>query len=271
MIDALQGPAREHLHSQLRAFVDTKLLLGYRYNEWALRAPSIEDANAVQGQASNEFGQANHFVTALEALGTDPDEYVARSDPDEYASLEVLDENPGTWAAFLATVGFADMATQVRLHSYEGSTIAQVADPGGKAIQEEEFHTQYLVGAVKSYVVGDPAMTGRFRDVLADVVPVVLRWFGPETPASAQLVEDGVLTQSPDEERRRYLSRVTSFVEEQFDRPFTPGGTDPGAMLAAVDWDRWDERRSRTADGGPDEAAVAALRITGIDAALGLE
>lgn len=262
---------REPLHLRLQSFVDTKLLLGYRYNEWALQAPSMEDANAVQGQAANEFGQANHFMTALEALGTDLEAYVARAHPHEYRNLEVLDEGPDAWAEFLAVVGFADMATQVRLESFEGSTFTELAEPAGKAIQEEEFHTQYLVGAVKTYVVDDPGMAARFREALADVVLSVLYWFGPETDATTELVDTGVLTRSPDRERRRYLSRVTSFIDDQFDRSFAPDGTDPEALLTGLDWGAWDERRLRTAGDGPDEDAVDALRITGIDAALGLE
>jgi 1,2-phenylacetyl-CoA epoxidase catalytic subunit len=271
MIGELDTGARDYLHVQLQSFVDTKLLLGYRYNEWALRAPSMEDANAIQGQAANEFGQANHFMTALEGMGTDPDEYVARDDPREYKNLQVLDEGPDSWSAFLATVGFADMATQVRLQSFEESPITELAEPAGKAIQEEEFHTQYLAGAVKTYLVDDPEMTVRFREVLADVVPTVLYWFGPETDTTSALVDDGVLTQSPDQERRRYLSRVTSFIDNQFDRSFAPDGTEPEALLAELDWSEWDQQRLRTTGGGPDEAAVDALRITGMDAALGLE
>lgn len=116
-----------------------------------------------------------------------------------------------------------------------------MAEPAGKAIQEE-FHTQYLVVAVKKNAVNDPEMTVRFREVLASIVPTVIYWFRQETETTTELMEDGVLTPSPVEERRRYLSQVTSFIDDQFDRSFASDGTETGALLTGMDWEEWDEQ-----------------------------
>lgn len=265
----LAADAREGLLAYLGGFVDTKLLLGYRYNQRVLGAPSMEDANAVQGQAANEFGQANHFVTALEALGVDSDAYLGRDHSEAYRNLALLDTDPDTWPAFLATVGFADMATQVRLTSLEESEWDAVADPAGKAVQEEEFHTQYLIGAVEGDVVPDPTMTERFHTTLAGVVPDLLHWFGPTAEPTTTLVEAGVLGVDPAEERRRFLSRVERFVEDQFDEPFAADGRSADDLLDDLDWTDWNADRGRRNGGGPDAEAVEALRIGGIEASIG--
>ncbi|MFB6130176.1 MAG: Phenylacetic acid catabolic protein [Salinigranum sp.] len=268
MISELPAESRDHLESRLSSFVDTKLLLGYRYNDRVFGAPSMEDANAIQGQAANEFGQANHFMTALADFGVDDEEYLARSTPEVYRNASVLDEDPGPWPAFLATVGFADMATQVRLTSLADSEWTAVAEPAGKAVQEEEFHTQYLIGAVKSYVDDDAGMTRTFGEALSAVLPPILRWFGPDTDVSDALLDRGVLGHSPDEERRLYLSRVGGFVDEHFDGDL---GVDVDAdeRSADIDWGDWDDDRCRLDGGGPDAEAVDALAAGGIDAAIG--
>lgn len=69
--------------------------------------------------------------------------------------MAILDESSGPCPAFLATIGFADVATQIRLRSLKQGDWSPLAEPASKAIQEEQLHTQYLIGAIKAYVLSD--------------------------------------------------------------------------------------------------------------------
>lgn len=83
-IGDLEGDAHGRLVAIIRSLADTKLLLGYHYNERVYGAPSIEDANAIQGQAANEFGQAKHFLSIVDKTDDSSDDLAGRSDPDTY-------------------------------------------------------------------------------------------------------------------------------------------------------------------------------------------
>jgi 1,2-phenylacetyl-CoA epoxidase catalytic subunit len=271
----LDAEARESLRRRVAAFVDTKLLLGYRYDDFVYGAPSMEDANAVQGQAANEFGQANHIVTALESLGVDTDAFLARSTPAEYASMEVLDDPPESWPAFLATVAVADLGTQARLTAFSRGEWGPLSEPAGKAVQEEEFHAQYLLGAVESYVAGREAAETVFAETAEYVVPRVLAWYGPDDGTAAAVVDAGFVGHTPREERRLFVRQAADLLGEALpgvlpDLEAAAADDDPDRLLSALGedpWADWDDERSRLDGGAPDAEAVDALAIGGMEAA----
>jgi 1,2-phenylacetyl-CoA epoxidase catalytic subunit len=271
----LDAEARESLRRRVAAFVDTKLLLGYRYDDCVYGAPSMEDANAIQGQAANEFGQANHVVTALESLGVDTDAFLARSDPAGYASMDVLDEAPGSWPAFLATVGLADLGTQARLTAFSRGEWSPLSEPAGKAVQEEEFHAQYLLGAVESYVAGREAAEAAFAEAAGRAIPRVLAWYGPGDETAATVVDAGFVGHTPGEQRRLFVRQAADLLGDALpgvlpDLEAAAADDDPGRLLSALGedpWADWDDERSRLGGGAPDAEAIDALAIGGMEAA----
>lgn len=225
----------------LLALVDTKLMLGYRYQERAGCSPSIADANALAGMAAGEFGQGYHLMDALEDLGMSVAALERRRSPGEYSSIDVLDRRPQDWGEFLAACGLADTATVVRLGTLATGAPGSVADLARKATQEEEFHRLYLTGACESYSARE-----RLRGSLQRLLPQALRWFGSGDGAAI--------------ERETLLERLGGLCGE------------PSSWAAgpdALDWGDWDERRLRSSATSPPADAVAALALEELESGIG--
>lgn len=261
--DDLDPDVRMRLGGVVRSLVDTKLLLGYRYTEAVHDSPSMEDMNAIQGQAANEFGQAKHLMEAYtDAFRLDRDALETRRDPDAYANMPTLDTAPGTWPEVLGVVGVADMAAHIRLRSFADADWEPLAGPAGKAIQEEEFHAQYLIGALET-IAGSPDLVGGVVAAVDRTLDDVLGWFGPVDPALVTLVDDGYLAADPEGERDLLLARLGELDATILDGSLPLDGRRASSPTPAD----WDPERGRSS-GAPDPAAVEDLALKGIEGSL---
>lgn len=266
-LEELTNAERRRLFTSVCSLADTKLLLGYHYFKRVIPSPSMENSNALQGQAANEFGQAHEFLKVAAELEDRHGNLFERTDPNTYYNMSVLDESPGSWPEFLAVVGLADLATQIRLNSFEDSNWSALGAPAVKAIQEEEFHAQNLIGAIKSYVLQDEDNRDAFDAAFQSTAPDVLRWFGPTDEAMSGLKQKGVVTIAPDVEQELLIDRLDRLNNEHFD------GLLPTDTLSAVDdfeVEGWDETRLRPA-GGPDKSVAEGLAVKSMERAVGID
>lgn len=89
---ALDESGRVALTRLILTLADSKRLMGIRYSDWLLGAPSIETGIAASSMAQDEWGHARLLYAMLKDLEIDPVP-VERDRPAEaYASVAALDE-----------------------------------------------------------------------------------------------------------------------------------------------------------------------------------
>ncbi|NIP60288.1 MAG: hypothetical protein GWO00_20930, partial [Gemmatimonadetes bacterium] len=117
---------------------DSKRLMGIRYSDWLLGAPSIETGIATSSMAQDEWGHARLLYAMLKDLGIDPVPVEHDRPPAEYASIGALDEEMPDWAALVAAICLVDSAIAVVLESFSRGRFEPARGRVPKMLAEEE-------------------------------------------------------------------------------------------------------------------------------------
>lgn len=254
----------ESLHEDLAALLlslaDNKRLLGMRYAQWLLGAPTLEAGIACSAMAQDEWGHSRIVYAMLKDLGHDPAHLEHRREAGEYLNSELLDRPPTEWVSLVALNFLLDTALSVQIESLRESRFEPLHYKVRKMLEEERFHFEHGRGWVARI-----AETEGGREALAESFPgawkACLRWFGrPGDSLVVRLREGGIADAEPEELRARWLSRVGPIV--------TGAGLDlarsegDGSWLSSleVDWEEWSPSRRRTVGGAVDEETLAGVR-----------
>ena len=140
--ESLDEETQTALQRLILTLADSKRLMGIRYSDWLLGAPSIETGIAASSMAQDEWGHARLLYAMLKALRHRSGGGRARPpEPEEYASVAALDEPMPDWAALVAAMVVADGALTAVLASFaEGRLRCSRRRPVPKMLAEEEFH-----------------------------------------------------------------------------------------------------------------------------------
>src|SRR4030081_422792 len=92
------------------SLADNKQLLGLRYAEWAIRAPSLEADIAAAAMGLDDLGHSRVLLGCLEPLGEDPRGPERESDPGSYLNVASFDGPLAAWADFVAANAVLDTA-----------------------------------------------------------------------------------------------------------------------------------------------------------------
>ena len=243
----------EPLGSLLLSLADNKRLLGMRYSEWILGAPTLEAGIACSAMAQDEWGHGRILYAMLKDFGRDPGALEHEREPDEYLVVELLDAPPDEWPALLALNALLDTAISVQCAALTESRYTPLQFKIGKLLDEERFHFEHARGWTSRLAETDAGRAALTAAYAAAVEPC-LRWFGRgEGEVWATLAEEGVIDGSPDVQRGRWLERMGSLLDDV--------GLDvPAATGARLDWTAWDGARRRAGGGGPDAETLARVR-----------
>lgn len=216
---------------------DAKQLLGLRYAEWAVRAPSLEADIAAAAMGLDEIGHSRVLYGCLEPLGDDPRGPKRQEDPATYRNLACTDSSFPSWGHFVAANAIIDNALSVLLRAMLEGSSEVLRTRLRKMLNEEKYHL--LHG--RSWLAQEPAdlTTGPLGDAWREA----LELFGPPDGEVAALAEAGVLSAGPGELRRRLEERI------QLTGP-----------AVEVDWAAWDPVRRRTRPGAIDATTFTMLR-----------
>ncbi len=244
----LDREVKAALRRVILAVADTKRLLGIRYSDWLLGAPSIETGIAASSMAQDEWGHARLLYAMLKDFDMDPVQVEHERSAGEYCSADCLDEPFPDWAAFAAAVVVVDGALSVALEGLASGRYDAARSRIPKMLSEEAFHRELGEAWYRRLAAGNDEARSRLRAATEAMVPAAVACFAPRDRASELLAEAG-LTRPADELRRAIrgrLEKLTTSVEADvaFDGE-TPGG--------------WDEDRGRGA-GAPAEEAVERAR-----------
>lgn len=253
----LPEEARGHLGDLLLCLADNKRILGIRYSDWILGAPSVEAGISCSAMAQDEWGHARIVYAMLKDFGYDPSELEHERPSDAYRSSELLDSDVESWADLLALNLLLDTALSVEFEMLEDSRFEPIHYKVRKLLDEEKFHFDHARGwtvRLESTERGRDALTEAFGRVWK----ACLRWFGPDDdPMMTALASEGVVSGGAAEARARWLARIGASLQ-----PLGLVRPEDGVWrsVGAPDFAGWDAERRRSAEGGPDEDTLARAR-----------
>jgi len=254
--DELPEPVRAALSATLLSLADNKRLLGMRYGEWILGAPTLESGIACSAMAQDEWGHGRILYATLKDFGIDPGALEHDRAAAEYLSSELLDSTIVEWPDLLALNLLFDAALSVQVEALTNSSYEPIHFKTRKLLEEERFHFEHGRGwAIRlgETAAGRTALERAFRKAMASS----LRWFGRSDAGYGQvLASAGVSSGDPDSMRRAWLGRVIPVLAEA-------GLEGLAAEFEAgpdLDWADWNPERRRGGAGGPDERTLEQIR-----------
>ena len=220
---------RAALRRFILSLADSKRLMGIRYSDWLLGAPSIETGIAASSMCQDEWGHARLLYAMLKDLGDDPGAAEHERPDDAYASVDPLDAPFPDWAAVVAGMVLVDGALTVALDGFSRGAFEPATTRVAKMIAEEEFHESLAVAWYRRLAM---SASDEARELLGSatrgMLPPVLAWLGADDEAAAALVSAGV-TLSCAELVGSYRDRVRTLVAEV--------GVDVDGVAPAAGWD----------------------------------
>jgi 1,2-phenylacetyl-CoA epoxidase catalytic subunit len=246
-LKTLDDSGRAALERLILTLADSKRLMGIRYSDWLLGAPSIETGISASSMAQDEWGHARLLYSLLKDLDKDPVPYEHDRASEAYASISVLDEEMPDWAALVAAMTLADGALTTMLRSFSDGTFETARSRVPKMIAEEEFHSSLGAAWYRRLAQSD----GEARELLTaatrSMLPSLLAWVGADDEAARAMVDIGVI--APATERlaayRDAIRDLTTLVDVDVD--------------TVAPASEWDPARGR-APGQPAEESVERAR-----------
>jgi ring-1,2-phenylacetyl-CoA epoxidase subunit PaaC len=257
----LPDGARDALRSLILALADSKRVLGLRYSDRMLGAPTLEAGIAASSMAQDEWGHARLTYALLGDFGDDPKALEHERAAGEYRSHPALDAGFQSWSDFIACMLLVDTALAAQYGALVGSRYTPVQNRVQKMLDEERFHFQYAAGWTRKI-----AAVAELRDELSASVERYLgptmQWLGDDSaPGARCLVEEGLVTADAPALRGKLLARVGPVLAE--------AGLAEGLGVArdgdgwtyngSLDWAGWDAS-TRRAGGGLDEETASRAR-----------
>lgn len=217
------------------SLADNKQLLGLRYAEWAIRAPSLEADIAAAGMGLDDIGHSRVLYGCLEPLGEDPRPGLARdSDPASYLAVAYLDRPWESWSQFVAANAVLDTAFTAVIQALVDGGVDVLQQRLRKMLQEERYHFLHGRSWLRSGVEEEP---------LARAWREAIEWFGPPDGELDRLHRSGELAMGPAALAERVAQRLGTPVPD-----------------VEIDWQAWDPQRRRTQAGELDQPTFDMLR-----------
>lgn len=245
-IEQLSDDQQAALERLLLTLADSKRLMGIRYSDWTIGAPSIETGIAASSMAQDEWGHARLLYSMFKGFDKDPVPLEHDRAASEYASVAELDEEMPDWAAVVAAMVLVDGALTAVLGSFAEGTFEPAQQRVPKMLAEEEFHASLGAAWFKRLASADGEAHDLLRAAVDRMLPGLLAWVGADDAPMKALESLGVIGAS--EERlaafRGAVGDLTGLV-----------GVDPTSVVASGSWD---DQRGRTEGELSEEAAERA-------------
>src|SRR2546423_1891712 len=218
------GRRQLSLYSLVKSLADNKQLLGMRYAEWCIAAPSLEADIAAAAMGLDDIGHSRVLYGSLRELGT-PDVQTGEA---TYGNVPFLDRTWSDWSQFVAANAVLDTAFSLMIEALANGNVEVLRSRLKKMLQEERYHAMHGHSWMREVDA---------REAVARAWQESLEWFGPEDQEVDELQRQGKLAYGVRDLRRLLAERAES-------RP----------PQAGIDWAKWDPVRRRTAPGGIDQA-----------------
>jgi phenylacetate-CoA oxygenase PaaI subunit len=258
----LSDESRSALRSLILTLADSKRLLGIRYSDWMLGAPTLETGIAASSMAQDEWGHGRLSYALLSEFGDEPKRLEHDRAAEDYHSMEELDAPFGSWSEMIAAALLLDGALATQYSALVDSRYSPVHNRVQKLLDEEEFHYQYAAGWAPR-LAANAAPRAEFSAAAERFLKRALTWFGPgDDSASARLLDEGLASAAPDELRSRFLQQVGPVlhacgVADEVGLEYSDG---LWSYAGELDWTGWNPERRRFGSGGPDADTISRVR-----------
>ncbi len=244
----LSPETREALRRLVIGLADAKRLMGIRYSDWLLGAPSIETGIAASSMAQDEWGHARLLYAMLKAFDMDPVQVEHERPSAEYCSPDGLDQPFEDWAEVVAGLVVIDGAISACLRSFAGGSYEPARSRVPKMLAEEEFHWDMAVAWYHRLANASEEARTRLRDATLEMLPSTLAWMAPEDAAANMLADAGLMDSS-------------GAIRSSFEAVVGPVLAELEIDVSAAEprSECWDEARGR-GPGGPDDDAIERAR-----------
>jgi len=235
------------LRRLILGLADTKRLLGIRYSDWLLGAPSIETGIAASSMCQDEWGHARLLYAMLKELGEDPTRVEHGRAPTEYGSADALDTECADWPAVVAMNVIVDGALSVALGAFGEGCYEMAQSRVPKMLAEEEFHRDFGHAWFRR-LAAVPEAKELLVSAAMRTLPRTLAWLAPDDGSHATLVDAGITVSG---------SELTARFNDEVGQVLAVAGID----VATIEADRegWSSDRGR-GPGAPDDDAITRAR-----------
>lgn len=245
-VAALDQDQKAALERLLLTLADSKRLMGIRYSDWTIGAPSIETGIAASSMSQDEWGHARLLYSMFKGLDRDPVPLEHDRPASEYASVAELDEEMPDWAAVVAAMVLVDGALSAVLGSFAEGTFEPAQQRVPKMLAEEEFHASLGAAWFKRLAAAEGEAADLLKAAVDRMLPGLLAWVGADDAPMKALEGLGVIGAPAD--------RLEAFHTSVRDLTALLG-IDVTSVDASGDWD---EQRGRTEGHLAEEAAERA-------------
>src|SRR2546428_1496668 len=169
------GRGQLSLYSLVKSLADNKQLLGMRYAEWCIAAPTLEADIAAAAMGLDDIGHSRVLYGSLRELGTPA---AGADDGASYANVPFLDRPWTDWSEFVAANAVLDGAFTLMMEALANGNVDVLRTRLKKMLQEERYHTLHGRSWMQEVNAG-AALEGAWRESLA--------WVGPENSDGDEL------------------------------------------------------------------------------------
>ncbi len=244
----LPEDAQRALQRLIVSLADTKRLLGIRYSDWLLGAPSIESGIAASSMTQDEWGHARLLYAMLKDFGVDPVETEHDRPAGEYCSAACLDGQFADWAAVIAGIVVVDGTLSMALEGFAAGRYEPARSRVPKMLAEEEFHRDLGLAWIRQLSGGNDEARRLLRTAVESMLPDAVTCLLP-VDESAQLLARHGLVADPAKARLQLARRLEGAL----------AGFDIAALADPALPDDWTIERSRPS-GAPDDDAIERAR-----------
>ncbi|MDX1578372.1 MAG: Phenylacetic acid catabolic protein [Gemmatimonadota bacterium] len=255
--DDVPESVRGHLADLLLSLADNKRLLGIRYSDWILGAPSVEAGIACSAMAQDEWGHARIVYAMLKDFGHDPSELEHERASEAYRNCELLDRDVSSWPDLLALNLLFDTALSVVFELMAESRFEPIHYKVRKLLDEERFHFDHAHGWTTRLQAADGGRSA-LGEAYGRAWNACVRLFGPDDdPLMSTLAAEGILAGDASAARALWVARVGPVLADS-----ALVRQEDGIWIGVPepDWKGWSVERRRAEDGGPDEDTLARTR-----------
>lgn len=216
----ISGPANlsddeaEALEAILFNLADDELVVGERYQDWIVKAPTLESDLSLANITQDEFGHARLWYNLLKEFGYDESELIFERDANDFthATLVELAFDNGDWADVVVRGYLYDRAERVKLRSLKDSAYLPLADRIPKVLREEEYHRDYSENWMVQ-LTSDESGKRRIQEAVDRLFPYALTMFEATGDLEDAVLDAGFQTESLAALREEWLETVIPSLE----------------------------------------------------------
>lgn len=210
----LSDDEAEALEALLFNLADDELVVGERYQDWIVKAPTLESDLSLANITQDEFGHARLWYNLLKEFGYDESDLIFERDAKDFthATLVELAFDDGDWADVVVRGYLYDQAERVKLRSLEDSAYLPLADRIPKVLREEEYHRDYSENWMVQ-LTSDEDGKRRVQDAVDRLFPYALTLFEVTGDVEDTVLDAGFQTESLAALRDEWLETVLPSLE----------------------------------------------------------